>query len=89
MPNPGCDCPTCKETARVFVARFHCRIGSCQQSFATAAAANHHYDRDHADHCYHCYHCYCRACTARRLYCQSGRYCYCRYCQSDRRHSHV
>jgi hypothetical protein len=82
MPNPGCDCPTCKETARVFVARFHCQIGRCQQSFATAAAANHHYNRYHAH--YYIDDCYCRACTAKRR----SFYTTC-YCQSGRRHSHV
>jgi hypothetical protein len=27
--------------------RFHCRIGSCKESFETAAAANFHAERDH------------------------------------------
>ena len=76
VPNPNCDCPSCCETALLFSAHFHCRIGGCQESFATAAAANRHFERDHIHH--YAPECPCRVCAektwffAEHYYCKYG-----------------
>ena len=72
-PSPDCDCPSCLQTALTFAAHFHCRIGGCQESFATAAAANRHFELVHIHH--YDPECPCRVCAKKTWFFANHYYC--------------
>ena len=73
LPSPDCDCLPCLQTALTFAAHFRCRIGYCQESFATASAANRHFELVHT----HRYDpgCSCRICAKKSRFFAATYYC--------------